>query len=305
MKKMLITGVNGFIGAAAKEYFTKKYDVYGIDIVGKDDEKQFILDMRSDELKKVLLNISPDIIIHAAGGANVSKSIEDPKLDFDNSVQVFYNLLDSMRVTKTIGRLIFLSSAAVYGNAKKLPISEKADLNPISPYGLHKKICEEIGEYYNNYYGIDISILRIFSVYGPGLRKQIMWDMFQKFIDKGKIELFGTGEETRDYIYIADLLRSIEYIINNDEKNGIYNIANGQAVTIREVAEIFSELMCGEIRVLFNKSVRKGDPQYWCADISKIKKMGYSQETKLYDGIKKYISWAKMEYSKIYGSERQ
>lgn len=299
MKRILITGVNGFIGTAAKNYFSTKYDVYGIDVAGKNDKNQFILDMNSEELQEILVKISPDIIIHAAGGANVSRSVETPKIDFDNSVQIFYNLLNCMRVTNLSSKLIFLSSAAVYGNVKKLPILEETALNPISPYGLHKKICEEIGEYYKYNYGMDICILRIFSVYGPGLRKQIMWDMFQKFLRKGKIELFGTGEETRDFIYITDLLRSIEYIIDTHEKYGVYNIANGEDITIREMAEIFSRVMCGENRVSFNNIVREGDPRFWCADISKIKKLGYLMETKLGDGITNYINWAKSECQKI------
>lgn len=299
MKRLLVTGINGFIGTAVKNYFSSKYDIYGIDVSGKSDKNQFILDMNSEELQETLVEISPDIIIHAAGGANVSMSVETPKIDFDNSVQIFYNLLNSMRVANLSSKLIFLSSAAVYGNVKTLPIVEEAELKPISPYGLHKKICEEIGEYYKYNYGMDICILRIFSVYGPGLRKQIMWDMFQKFLRNGKIELFGTGEETRDFIYITDLLRSIEYIIDTHEKYGVYNIANGEDITIREMAEIYSRVMCGENRVLFNNIVREGDPRFWRAEISKLKKLGYLMETKLEDGIVKYINWAKSEYQKM------
>ena len=251
MKKVLITGVNGFIGKAAKKFFEKKYDVYGIDIFGEPIDKQFILDMKMGEVKELLLKIQPDFIIHAAGGANVSKSVEVPKMDFENSVEVFYNLIDSIRIAKLQCKVIFLSSAAVYGNAKQLPIAEDVELTPISPYGLHKKMCEEIGTYYKFYYGIEICVLRIFSVYGPGLRKQIMWDMFQKFMLNNKIELFGTGEESRDFIYIDDFIKSIELVMNAETKHTIYNIANGQAVTIREVAEIFSEIMCGENRIYF------------------------------------------------------
>lgn len=304
MKKMLITGVNGFIGSAAKDYFIKKYDVYGIDVVGKSDKRHFIINMNSEELQDVLLRISPDIIIHAAGGANVSRSVETPIVDFDNSVQIFYNLLNCIRVTNLSSKLIFLSSAAVYGNVQELPITEDAELKPISPYGLHKKICEEIGEYYNHNYGMDICILRIFSVYGPGLKKQIMWDMFQKFMKCGEIELFGTGEETRDFIYITDLLRCIEYIINSDEENWIYNIANGDSIAIRKIAEIFSKIMCGKNKVSFNNVVREGDPRFLCAEISRIKRLGYTIETKLEDGIKNYIDWAKLEYEEAKGREQ-
>lgn len=295
MKKVLITGINGFIGNAAKKYFEKKYDVYGIDITGNATDREFVIDMKTADLQNVLKKIQPDIIIHAAGGANVSKSMESPKTDFENCVEVFYNLLDSIRLSNMKCKVIFLSSAAVYGNAKELPISEDTQLGPISPYGLHKKMCEEIGEYYKSHYGIDICVLRIFSVYGPGLKKQIMWDMFQKFMANGKIELFGTGDESRDFIYIDDFLKSVEILMNEETLHTIYNIANGKEITIREVAETFSLEMCGEIRVSFNNEVREGDPRFWRADIKRLEQLGYQPDVSLKEGIRNYIEWAKKQ----------
>ena len=295
MKKVLITGIHGFIGNAVKKNFETKYDVYGIDVVGSADKKQYIFDMRLAELKNLLQQIAPDVIIHAAGGANVANSIKNPKLDFENSVEVFYNLLESIRLAQIHCKVIFLSSAAVYGNAKSLPVSENMELKPISPYGLHKKICEEIGQYYKNIYGMDICILRIFSVYGPGLKKQIMWDMFQKSILNGKIELFGTGEESRDFIYIDDLVKCIELIMNGKPNYMVYNIGNGKNVRISEVAEIFSLIMFGENRVYFNNQIREGDPRFWRADISRITEMNYFPKIRLSDGIESYIRWAKKE----------
>lgn len=292
MKKLLITGINGFIGNAIKEYLEGKYVIYGIDVCGEAIDNIYIIDMKSAELRNVLSEVQPDIIIHAAGGANVSQSVVQPQVDFENSVQIFYNLLESMRVINLQAKLIFLSSAAVYGNAKDLPISESKELLPISPYGLHKKLCEEIGMYYKKHYGIKISILRIFSVYGPGLKKQLIWDMFQKYKNTGKIELFGTGEETRDYIYIDDLVKSIDIILNSTSENLFFNIANGKEITIREVAELFSKLICGENRVSFNNVVKEGDPRFWEADISNISKLGYVPSVDMEMGLKKYIEWA-------------
>lgn len=297
MKKVLITGIHGFIGNAIKKEFETKYDVYGIDVVGSADKNHYIFDMRSTELKNLLQQIAPDIIIHAAGGANVANSIKNPKLDFENSVEVFYNLLESIRIARIHCKVIFLSSAAVYGNVNSLPVTETIELNPISPYGLHKKICEEIGQYYKSIYGIDICMLRIFSVYGPGLKKQIMWDMFQKSVLNGKIELFGNGEESRDFIYIDDLVKCIELVMNVKSDYTVFNIGNGKGVRIGEVAEIFSRIMFGENRVSFNNQIREGDPRFWQADISRIAEMNYSPQINLADGIENYIRWAKKNQS--------
>lgn len=298
MKKVLITGINGFIGNAIKEYLKDKYVVYGIDIRGQKTDNEYIVDMKSSELKDILTHIRPDIIIHAAGGANVSFSVANPQTDFENSVQVFYNLLESMRSLDIHAKLIFLSSAAVYGNADELPIFEDKEPAPISPYGLHKKMCEEIGLYYKDHYGFDISILRIFSVYGPGLKKQLIWDMFQKYTNTGKIELFGTGDESRDYIYIDDLVKSIELIMNSGSGHTVYNIANGQEVTIREVAETFSELLCGENKTFFNNEVREGDPRFWQADISALRALGYRPAVNMKEGLGRCIEWAYTQQDK-------
>lgn len=297
MKKMLITGVNGFIGSAAKKFFNKTYNVYGLDMFGNANERTYIMNMSCDSIKDIILKIDPDIILHAAGGANVLNSVENPKEDFENSVQAFYSLLESVRAVCKGCTVVFLSSAAVYGNAKKLPITETSELRPISPYGLHKVICENIVKYYRNVYDMDIRVLRIFSVYGPGLRKQIMWDMFQKYISHGKIELCGTGDEARDFIYIGDLLQSIDIVLNADKKREqyIYNVANGEAITIQKVSHIFSNLICGKDIVVFNNMERSGDPDVWMADISKIIDLGYYRKMPLEQGIKCYIEWARKE----------
>ncbi|MCM1153917.1 MAG: NAD-dependent epimerase/dehydratase family protein [Roseburia sp.] len=297
MKKMLITGINGFIGNAAKKYFEKNYVIYGIDAAGETGDRTYILDMRSEEFPDVLSEIDPDIVVHAAGGADVSKSLKNPIEDFDSSVQIFYALLESMRRINRESKTIFLSSAAVYGNAKVLPISETAETRPISPYGLHKKMCEEIAEYYRHIYDMDIRILRIFSVYGPGLRKQIMWDMFQKYKKDKKIELFGTGDEARDFIYIDDLMQSIEIILNADisSRQPVFNVANGESNTIYEIAHIFSKYLCGENKVVFNHMTRSGDPDVWRADIGRIKELGYHNKVSMKEGIENYIEWARRE----------
>lgn len=299
MKKLLITGCNGFIGNAAKKYFERTYDIYGIDMAGYGDKRTYIMDMNSDSIREYISMVHPDIILHAAGGANVSKSVENPIEDFKNSVQIFYSLLENIRDVNRRCIVLFLSSAAVYGNVNinMLPISETTNLKPISPYGLHKMICENIAEYYRDAYNMDIRVLRIFSVYGPGLRKQVLWDMFQKYIKNGEIELYGTGDEARDFIYIEDLLKSLDIIMNAAINKGqyIFNVANGEAVTIKELSHVFSMLLCGEDKVKFNKIGRSCDPDVWRADVSRIREMGYCKSISLEQGIMNYIKWAEKE----------
>lgn len=296
--KVLVTGVNGFIGSHVAEKFKKEGHI----VVGTDrtDARTncatdfYAIDILKDDLQDMFLKIQPDVIIHCAGLANVSFSLEHPMEDFQANTTIVYRLLEGMRqcgLTKS--RFVLLSSAAVYGQPERLPVREDDILKPVSPYALHKKIAEDICLYYVNNYMPNIKILRIFSAYGPGLKKQIFWDMYQKIMKNGCLELFGTGEESRDYIYIDDLVEAI-FLVTLDGKSNylIWNVANGQEVFIRDVANIFAEKMgidSGLVR--FTGQIRKGDPINWCADISRIEKLGYISKTSIHEGIENYLKW--------------
>lgn len=297
MQKVLITGINGFIGAALAEEFCKKgAQVYGIDIRNKDDSPYttFVVDMVNESSVDILREINPDIVIHCAGCADVNFSVAHPVEDFQGNVQSFHRLLFDMKICELAHtRVVFLSSAAVYGQPKVLPIKETTELDPISPYALHKKLAEDICLYFNHNYDFNIVIARIFSAYGPGLCKQIFWDMFQKIKKFGALELFGTGSETRDFIYKDDLVDAIILLATSNKlKYDVYNVANGNEITIREIAETFLRYYgIGKDNVKFTQTVREGNPINWSADISRLKALGYRQKVSLNQGVQNYVNW--------------
>ena len=174
-------------------------------------------------------------------------------------------------------------------------MNETQPLHPLSPYALHKRAAEEVCEFAHRNYLIDVKILRIFSVYGPGLRKQIFWDMYQKMKQTGKLELFGSGEESRDYIYIDDLVAAVRLIVDKASFEDIYfNIANGEECTIREAAVVFAaKAGLRESNISFMGTCREGDPINWRADISRLKKLGYSRSVSFLQGISNYVDWVK------------
>lgn len=294
--RVLITGINGFIGShLANKFANMGHEVSGIDrAIAKGDFRVYDVDLLSEDIAPVLDAIKPGLIIHCAGLANVAYSIEQPEEDFKANTWMVYRLLNSMKESRLRStRFILFSSAAVYGQPEKLPISEEDSLKPISPYALHKRMAEDICNYFGTQQNFDIRILRVFSAYGPGLKKQIFWDMHQKIVNTGKLELFGSGDESRDYIYIDDLAEAT-YLISMDQekKYTVWNVANGVEVTIRKVAETFAEAMhVTQDNVLFNGQVRQGDPMNWCADISKLRELGYIQKTSMEDGIEAYLRW--------------
>lgn len=294
--RVLITGIKGFIGShLANKFAGMGHEVIGIDHgESQSDIKVYDVDILSGNITSVLEENKPELIIHCAGLADVTYSMNHSEEDFKANTWMVYKVLNAMKESELCKtRFVLLSSAAVYGQPESLPIMEEAVLHPISPYALHKKMAEDICQYFVMQQGFDIRILRVFSAYGPGLKKQIFWDMYQKITATGRLELFGSGEESRDYIFIEDLAEAV-YLIAMDRKKSytVWNVANGIEVTIREVAEIFAQAENLPLdKVFFNGQIRSGDPTNWCADISRLKSIGFEGKTDILAGIKRYIGW--------------
>jgi UDP-glucose 4-epimerase len=296
-KKILILGSLGFIGSAIKRMLIDNgYRVVCCDLdelKTKDnyfvfkDYSSFLLDLSNDQF---------DFIINAAGNGNVHNSIVNPRFDFDSNVILVHTILESLRQTQRGCCFIHFSSAAVYGEQEHLPISESNPLKPISPYGHNKMISEMLCRQYSLLYDIHCIVLRPFSVYGPGLKKQLIWDVFNKFncmSGEGSIEFFGTGKESRDFIFIDDFCRILNLILINSNKFNnfeIFNLANGIEVEVNDIIEIISRYFPGSA-YNFSGAKRIGDPIKWRADISKLNEIGYEPIVTIEKGIEYYHEW--------------
>lgn len=296
--KVLITGNKGFIGGHLYNEYVKKNDmVYGWDKDGVyvSANETFAANMlKSDDVEQVLLKLKPDLIIHCAGNADVANSVKYPDVDMESNYYTTHNLLFAMKkMHMTETRFILMSSAAVYGDPIVLPIGEDQNLNPLSPYALHKSAAESVGLYMARNHGIDFKAVRIFSGYGIGLRKQIFWDMYHKVKNSGALEMLGSGYESRDYIYIDDLIQAIMLVAEKAPRDEqIYNVANGVEIQIKEVAEIFGDIMgIDKELITFSGTRREGDPINWRADINKLKQLGYEPKVSFEEGVKRYVEW--------------
>ena len=296
--KLLILGSEGFIGRHCVDF----YLAAGATVAGADLYEQpgssytyYKISRLSPELDEVLAKGPFDAVINAAGSGNVPYSMTHPLIDFEA------NCLDAIRVLETIrryspsSRYIHLSSAAVYGNPESLPVAEEQALQPLSPYGYHKLIAEQLCKEYTALFNLSTAIVRPFSVYGPGLQKQMFWDIYKKTqVDAGTISLFGTGKESRDYIYVKDLVMALDCILQKGEMKGeIYNLASGQETTIAEAVKIYFKALNMPPRYQFNGVVRAGDPLNWCADITRLTKLGFAAATSLEQGLANTAAWIK------------
>lgn len=291
--KILIIGSKGFIGSATNQSLEKRYDVFTCDTLITNSPKYFQI-TKQIRFKDIFKNYNFDICINCAGSANVQESFTTPLNDFNLNVKLVVELLDAIRTHNPNCKLINISSAAVYGNPTKLPVDVTDKLNPVSPYGIHKMLADEIMHYYYNVFGLLTCSLRVFSVYGEGQKKLLFWDLFNKIqSEKDLIILSGSGQESRDYIYIDDLIQQIELTIKNTKFHGeSINIANGSEVKIIEIVDLFSKYHPKKFNYQFNGLSRIGDPVNWCANIDDMIRWGYKRKVNLNEGVKRYINWA-------------
>lgn len=295
MIKILIIGSKGFIGSYLVRYFTGlNYDVWQCDIVNDYNSiKYFQIDATNSDYKVIFEQQKFDVCINCSGAASVPDSLIHPHRDFLLNTVNVYAMLDAIRIYNHGCRFINLSSAAVYGNPKVLPIRESHELTPMSPYGCHKLMSEQILKEFSTEFHEKTCSLRIFSAFGIGLKKQLFWDMNKKMEAAYDAEFWGTGDESRDFIHVNDIAQVILLAIEHTNFNGeAINVANGVQTTIRECAYLYARLKNFSGDIIFNGNVREGDPRFWQADISMITKWGYKQTITLEQGLKEYIKWA-------------
>ncbi len=293
--KILIIGCKGFIGSHCVDYFTAKgLDVFQADVNESENKKFYKIERQNSDFFTPFKEHQFDICINASGSAHVGFSFENPTKDFELNVVNVQKILVAIRDFNSDCKFINFSSAAVYGNPQFLPITENSSCKPLSPYGFHKLQSELLLTEYHKFFGLRTCSLRVFSAYGPRLKKQLFWDLYQKAIQGDIISLFGTGEETRDFIYIDDLLQIIDLVIQNSHFQGsIYNVGSQIETTIAEAAQVFLKEYSPEKKIVFSGEVKEGDPNNWLADMENLKKYGFKPQYDLSLGLKKYVEWLK------------
>ena len=193
-------------------------------------------------------------------------------------------------------RIVSVSSAAVYGAGHAGPIGESTVISPFSPYGAHKAMMESLCRSYAENFGLHLVIVRLFSVYGAGLEKQLIWDLCCKLAVAGnnQVVLGGTGRELRDWLHVSDAAALLWLArARCDQTCTIVNGATGIATPIREVAEMVCEAWGGEASVKFSGIARKGDPLSLAADCARAIQLGFKPEVTLAEGIREAVGWFK------------
>lgn len=305
MKTVLITGVAGFLGRhAARQFAREGWRVVGVDIAAPENAQLSAgtlyhrMQLPSGGLGELLRALPPDACVHCAGRASVPFSMEDPAADFRDNAVLTFELLETLRLAAPRCRLLLLSSAAVYGNPATLPVAETQRTAPLSPYGYHKLQCELLCEEFSRIYALPTTIVRIFSAYGPGLRRQVVWDICERALSGEPLVLHGTGRESRDFIHASDIARGLVLLAENGGAEAeVYNLASGEETTIAALADLLLAALLQEKRPSFDGRATPGNPLSWRADIGKIRALGFAPAIGLEQGLRSVATWCAVELS--------
>ena len=242
------------------------------------------------------LAVKPALVVHCAGSGDVGASVRSPHTDFIRTVTTTAAMLEFLRNDCPDASFVYPSSAAVYGVVNQFPMKEGVSGQPTSPYGVHKKIAEEMVVEYARLFGLKASVVRLFSVYGEEFRKQLLWDACQR-ISLNESLFFGTGEETRDWLHVDDAARLL--IQAGNYASSLCPIVNGgfgESVSVRNVLTDRFRLMGRNDQPSFCGTQRPGDPVHYHADIGEALAWGWRPEVSWKDGLARYVSWFRKEH---------
>jgi UDP-glucose 4-epimerase len=306
MKIIWITGGKGFIGRYLARLISKQGNrVFGIGHGqwSQDEAEEWgyhswmNADITQDNLTQ-LTQVSnlPDMVYHLAGGSSVGETFQNPQKDFYRTVESTSSLLEWLRIKAPNACVVCVSSAAVYGAGHTGHIVEDSAITPYSPYGSHKAIMETLCRSYAENFGLKVAIVRLFSVYGAGLGKQLIWDLCEKLYMSGNktVILGGSGKELRDWLHVSDAA-SLLWLARDlcDETCSIINGGAGEGVSITKISKLVCESWGQGTCVKFSGVSRKGDPISLIADFTKLNQLNFKPEITLTQGIRKTVDWYK------------
>jgi UDP-glucose 4-epimerase len=306
--RVLITGGCGFIGAnLAYGLLEENHDVYVVDNLSNGNINRienfkkkvnfFEGDICDDEIINNLAS-KVDIIFHLAAQVSVYDSIKNPIKDAKTNILGTINILQAS-LEQNIKKLILFSSAAIYGDPVKLPIKENHAKNPKSPYGFSKLVSECYAIFYRDNYPVNITVIRPFNVYGPMQNPNSPYSGVISIFIKHALEnkdliIYGDGKQTRDFIFIDDLIRLCTLILNDKRAdNKIFNAATGNETTINDLAQEIIQLLNSKSKIKY-EAARKGDIKRSFADISYInQEIDFIPKYSIEEGLKKFIDYQK------------
>jgi UDP-glucose 4-epimerase len=301
-KSILVTGGAGFVGSNIVDRLSPDNKVTILDnlfsgsLSNLEKSKDRITFIKGDVLDKELVKktvADVDYIFHLAAHVGNIRSLNDPYFDMDVNIRGMLNLLEACRDSK-VRRLVYSSSGAIFGEAKYLPIDEDHPLNPESPYAVSKMAAEKYAFTFYKVYGVPTASVRYFNIYGPRQDTSEYANAISIFLGKTRdgqpLTVFGDGEQTRDFVFVQDVVNANLLAATQPAAVGeIFNIGTGIATSINQITEIIKQISGRESQIIY-ADARAGEVRHSRATIEKAKKLlGYSPATDLNEGLR--LTW--------------
>ena len=298
-KIFLITGGAGFIGSHTVDALIEQgADVAIIDnlVTGKKENlnpkaRFYNLNITDPQVEEVFKKERPEFIYHFASNVLVPKSVENPLIEMDSiagAINIFQNAKKY-----NVKKVVFSSSAFLYGNTKNLPAKETEPIMPISPYVVSKRTVENYLEFYKRSFNLPYVVLRYSTVYGPRQFTGAMADYIRKLANNKQAEMYGDGEKTRDYIYIEDVVTAnlLALDISSDFLDPVFNIGTGIETSLNDLYKKIAEILGKKVEPIYLPD-RPGEQYRYSLDCSKAKKeLGWKQRISMEEGLKRRVAY--------------
>ncbi len=305
MSKILITVGLGFQGSHLTEHLLDKgYQITILNTWSEKSEKDS--QVFEDKVKIVWGSVTDkeivektvrgqDVVFHLAARVNVDESIQYPLEFIKANIEGTYNILEAVKENNN--RLIYISTCEVYGEPTDGPIKESNELRPHSPYAASKAAADRLCFAYYVTYGVKVTIVRPFNIYGERQKEKgfgaVIPIFVKKALNREPLIVFGSGEQTRDYLNIDDIIRAYDFVLNHPELAGeTINFGTGKETSIKDIAEHIAKKLNVEVRY---EAPRPGEVKGFICDFSKAKKLGWEPKVDIWPGIDRYIEWRKQQ----------
>lgn len=304
---ILVTGGAGFIGSHLVEYLLERGEsVRVLDNFSSGREKNLQCLPKQLHLEVIKGDISDfhtvlaamqgiKYVFHQAGLVSVPLSIQQPQTSFRHNTIGTFNIFEAARLSGVL-RIIFASSAAVYGENNDLPLKEETACLPLSPYALEKHYAEQLANLYYRIYGLSSVGLRYFNVYGPRQSPQSSYSgvisiLVNRLLNRKRPSIYGDGEQTRDFIYVKDVVSAnIHSLEVCGEGAYVFNVGSGKSISIKQLFKLLQRILKTNIRPKYLPA-REGDIHHSCADITQISQLlDWQPQWEIEAALKEYTS---------------
>ena len=292
-QSVLVTGGAGFIGGHVAEKLAADNDVTIFDRSpeGATPGTTVVEGDVRDEVAVDEAMAGVDVVFHEAALVSVEASVDRPTESHEINATGTLNVLEAAR--RYDARVVFASSAAVYGHPEETPIPETHPLEPTSPYGLDKLASDHYVRLYHNLYGLETVALRYFNAYGPGQTGGDYAGVIEVFLEQAErgepITVNGDGGQTRDFVHVEDIVQANLLAAETDAVGEAYNVGTGETVTIRRLAELIRDAVDSDSEIV-HTDPRDGDIEHSCADIGRARdQLGFEPTVELADGLAELV----------------